>query len=127
MQLSLRARLTAWYSVLLVLTVVVFSAAVLWLHWRLLLEQFDEGLESISATASRVVEAELAEEDSLALAAAEMVSVVRPRGSSCRSSTGRDHPSRPRRMGCRCRRSCRLPGSGASRARLRRLTAGRGA
>ncbi len=79
MQLSLRARLTAWYSVLLVLTVVVFSAAVLWLHWRLLLEQFDEGLESISATASRVVEAELAEEDSLALAAAEMVSVVRPR------------------------------------------------
>ena len=53
MALSLRTRLTAWYSVLLVLTVAVFSAAVLWLHWRLLLEQFDEGLTSISATATR--------------------------------------------------------------------------
>ena len=44
MALSLRTRLTAWYSVLLVLTVAVFSIAVLWLHWRLLLEQFDESL-----------------------------------------------------------------------------------
>lgn len=78
MQLTLRTRLTAWYSVLLVLTVAVFSAAVLWLHWRLLLEQFDDGLESISATASRVVGAELAEEHDLKLAVTEMAAVVRP-------------------------------------------------
>ena len=78
MPLALRTRLTAWYSVLLVLTVAVFSTAVLWLHWRLLLEQFDDGLESISATANNVVEEELAELKDLGLAAAEMAAVVRP-------------------------------------------------
>ena len=80
MALSLRTRLTAWYSVLLVLTVAVFSAAVLWLHWRLLLEQFDEGLTSIGATAANVVEEELGELHDLGLAAAEMAAVVPPRG-----------------------------------------------
>jgi two-component system OmpR family sensor kinase len=78
MALSLRTRLTAWYSVLLVLTVAVFSAAVLWLHWRLLLEQFDEGLTSISATATNVVEEELGELHDLDRAAAEMAAVVHP-------------------------------------------------
>src|SRR5258705_3641118 len=78
MALSLRARLTAWYSVSLVLTVAVFSAAVLWLNWRLLLEQFDDGLASISLTASNVVEEELAELHDLSLAAADMAAVVRP-------------------------------------------------
>ena len=78
MQFSLRARLTAWYSVLLVLTVAVFSAAVLWLHWRLLIEQFDEGLRSISATANNIVEEELIELKELPLAAAEMAAVVHP-------------------------------------------------
>jgi two-component system OmpR family sensor kinase len=77
-QLSLRTRLTAWYSVLLVLTVAVFSTAVLWLHWRLLLEQFDDGLRSISATANNVVEEELVEVKDLSLAAREMAAVVRP-------------------------------------------------
>jgi heavy metal sensor kinase len=76
--LSLRTRLTAWYSVLLVLTVAVFSTAVLWLHWRLLIEQFDEGLKSISSTANNVVEEELAELKDLDLAAAEMAAVVHP-------------------------------------------------
>ncbi len=77
MQLSLRTRLTAWYSVLLVLTVAVFSAAVLWLHWRLLLDQFDDNLQSICATANRVVGAEVAEEHDLRVAVTEMASVVR--------------------------------------------------
>ena len=78
MALSLRTRLTLWYSVLLVLTVAVFSAAVLWLHWRLLLEQFDESLASISATAVNVVEEELGELHDLHLAAAETAAVVHP-------------------------------------------------
>src|SRR5260221_11504599 len=75
--LSLRTRLTAWYSVLLVLTVAVFSAAVLWLHWRLLIEQLDDGLRSISATANNLVEEELVEVKDLGLAATEMAAVVR--------------------------------------------------
>jgi HAMP domain-containing protein len=76
--LSLRTRLTAWYSVLLVLTVAVFSAAVLWLHWRLILEEFDEGLGSITSTAANVVEEELGEVHDLGHAATEMAAVVHP-------------------------------------------------
>jgi hypothetical protein len=77
-QLSLRTRLTAWYSVLLVLTVAVFSAAVLWLHWRLLLDQFDDGLRSISVTAGNVVDEELTQLKDLHLAATDMAGVVHP-------------------------------------------------
>jgi heavy metal sensor kinase len=76
---SLRTRLTAWYSLLLVLTIAVFSTLVLWLHWRLLIEQFDDGLQSICATASRVLAAEVAEENDLRLAARQMATEVRPR------------------------------------------------
>lgn len=78
MQLSLRTRLTAWYSVLLVLTVAVFSTAVLWLHWGLLLEQFDDSLRSISGTANNVIEEELADRKDLPAAAADMLAVVHP-------------------------------------------------
>jgi two-component system, OmpR family, sensor kinase len=76
--LSLRARLTAWYAVLLVLTIAVFSTAVLWLHWRLLVDQFDESLKSIGATAANVLEEELGELKDLGLAAGEMSAIVRP-------------------------------------------------
>lgn len=78
MALSLRTRLAAWYSVLLVLTLAVFSTAVLWLHWRLLVEQFDENLASITATADNVLEEELTELQDLQRAAQEMAAVVRP-------------------------------------------------
>jgi two-component system OmpR family sensor kinase len=75
--LSLRTRLTAWYSVLLLLTVAVFCAAVLWLQWRLTLEQFDEGLESMTATASNMFEEELGELHDPGAAAAEVAAIVR--------------------------------------------------
>jgi heavy metal sensor kinase len=78
MALSLRARLTAWYSVLLVLTFAVFSAALLWLHWRLLLQQVDEALASIAATADNVVAEEFSESKGLKFAANEMAAVVHP-------------------------------------------------
>lgn len=78
MQLSLRTRLTVWYAVLLVLTVALFSTAVLWLHWRLLLDQFDDGLKSVSTTASGLLGEELVELKSLPLAAREVAAVVRP-------------------------------------------------
>jgi heavy metal sensor kinase len=75
--LSLRARLTAWYSILLVLTVAVFSALVLFLHWRLLVHQFDESLESIAATADNVVKEEVGELKDLRLAALEMMELIK--------------------------------------------------
>ena len=95
MHLSLRTRLTAWYSVLLVLTVAVFSTAVLWLHWRLLLEQFDDGLKSISATANNVVEEELDHRKELSFAASEMAEVVRPADGSVEILDASGSPIRP--------------------------------
>jgi heavy metal sensor kinase len=75
--LSLRSRLTIWYSTLLLLAIVLFSATVLSLYWRLVLEQSDESLEALSAAAANVVVGELAEHLTLAEAAREMESVVR--------------------------------------------------
>ena len=80
MQVSLRARLTAWYSLLVVLTLAVFASAVLWLHWRLLLKQFDDGLQTIAATADNVFAEELEEVKIASQAAAEMAEVVRTEG-----------------------------------------------
>ena len=77
MQVSLRSRLTAWYALLLVLTMAVFCGAILWLHWQLSLRAFDDGLRSISATASNLVEEELGESRDLSRAASEMAEVVR--------------------------------------------------
>lgn len=76
MQVSLRARLTAWYSLLVVLTIAVFATAVLWLHWRLLLKQFDQGLQSTAATADNVFAEELEELKDRSRAAAEMTELV---------------------------------------------------
>ena len=77
MTLPLRTRLTLWYSALLLLAVVLFSATVLWLQWTLLVRQSDEALDTLSAAAVNVVEGELAESPDLQAAAQEMESVVR--------------------------------------------------
>jgi len=74
--LSLRARLTVWYSALLLLAIAAFTATVLWLHWELLLRQADESLEAFSIAAANVVTAELAEHATLEQAAHEMANVV---------------------------------------------------
>src|SRR5262245_49475497 len=77
MTLSLRARLTLWYSGLLLLGIALFSATVLWLHWRTLLHQQDETLEALTTMAANVVSDELSERVSLARAASEVDSLVR--------------------------------------------------
>ena len=77
MALSLRTRLTVWYSALLLLAVVVFSATVLWLYWRALIRESDESLAALSVTAVNVVSNELAEQATLAEASSEMAAVVR--------------------------------------------------
>ena len=78
MTLSLRARLTAWYSILLVATLAAFSAAVLLTHRRLVMAQFDQGLEATASTAANVVREEVGELGDLGRAADEMNEVVRP-------------------------------------------------
>ena len=76
MALSLRTRLTLWYSALLLLAVVLFSATVLWLQWHLMLRQADESLEAMAVAAANVVEAELAEHATLDQATREVLDVV---------------------------------------------------
>src|SRR6516165_1677073 len=77
MAISLRTRLTIWYSALLLVAVVFFSAMVLWLYWRALLRQSDESLSALSVTAVNVISNELAEQSTLAQASSEMAAVVR--------------------------------------------------
>ena len=76
MALSLRTRLTVWYSALLLLALALFTTTVLWVHWHLLLRQADESLEAFSIAALNVITAELAEQSSLEEAAHEMANVV---------------------------------------------------
>ena len=80
MALSLRSRLTLWYSGLLLLTVVLFGATVLSLYWRFAVKQTDESLEALRATATNVVMAELGEHLTLAEASREMEETVQHAG-----------------------------------------------
>src|SRR5947207_12642242 len=77
MPLALRTRLTLWYSALLLFGIALFSATILWLHWRLVLEQSDESLRQLSGVAANVVSEELNEGAALVRAAHEVESVVR--------------------------------------------------
>ena len=79
MTISLRTRLTLWYSALLLLALVLFTATVLWLHWHLMVRQADDSLRALAIAAVNVVDAELAEHATLDEAAREMVGVVRQR------------------------------------------------
>jgi heavy metal sensor kinase len=76
MSFSLRSRLTLWYSTLLLFGIVLFSATVLSLYWRLVLKQSDESLKALSITGVNVVSSELAEHATLDQAAREMESMV---------------------------------------------------
>src|SRR4051812_43194566 len=76
MAIPLRTRLTLWYSALLLLALVLFSATVLWLQWRLLVHQADEALDPLGGAAAHRVAAELEEGETLARAAGEMADVA---------------------------------------------------
>jgi len=76
MAISLRTRLTLWYSAWSLVALGLFTAMVLWLHWRLMLRQGDESLRALSTAAVNVVEEELAEHEDLEAAAREMARVV---------------------------------------------------
>ena len=77
MALSIRARLTLWYSALLLLALGSFIAVVLVVHWRLLVNQYDESLDALTMMAANVIDEEMEEHSSLALAAEDTEEVVR--------------------------------------------------
>jgi heavy metal sensor kinase len=71
MTMSLRARLTIWYTALLVAVLALFCAVILWLDWRSVLREEDDGLRTIGLAAIRAMANEFAENGRPASAAAE--------------------------------------------------------
>jgi two-component system OmpR family sensor kinase len=74
--LSLRARLTLWYTLALLLVLCLFGANVLWQQRRIGLRRVDRELEALTATLANVVQDELNENDDLATAATEATATV---------------------------------------------------
>ena len=69
--LSLRARLTLWYTVALVVVLLLFGIDVLLEQQRLGIRRADRELDSVHVTLANILRAELGEQDSPALAAKE--------------------------------------------------------
>jgi heavy metal sensor kinase len=59
--LSIRLRLTLWYSALMVVALTAFSLAIIWLHLLWGRAQFDSELASLGAETARVMQEELGE------------------------------------------------------------------
>ena len=74
--LSLRARLTIWYTLALLLVLSLFGANVLWQQRRIGIRRVDRELESLTATLANVVQDELNENDDIATAATEATATV---------------------------------------------------
>lgn len=69
--LSLRARLTVWYTVALLVVLCLFGADVLWQQGRLGLRRVDRALDGVVATLANVLRDELNENANVAAAAEE--------------------------------------------------------
>ena len=74
--LSLRARLTLWYTLALLVVLCLFGANVLWQQRRIGLRRVDRELEALTATLANVVQDELNENDDRATAATEATATV---------------------------------------------------
>jgi heavy metal sensor kinase len=87
---TLRSRLTLWYTALLVAALMVFSAAIVELHWRTLVQQEDDNLEAIGAAVARTMSNEF-EETRLVRAAATEAEELPPDGVFARILDGAGH------------------------------------
>ena len=65
MRISIRARLTLWFSAVMVVALTGFSVGIFWLHARWGQAQFDTELGSLAAALSRVMQEELQESGNL--------------------------------------------------------------
>jgi two-component system OmpR family sensor kinase len=74
--LSLRARLTLWYTLALLLVLLLFGANVLWQMRRIGIRRVDRELEALTATLGNVLQEEFNEQDDLATATAETTAQV---------------------------------------------------
>ena len=74
--LSLRARLTLWYTLALLVVLCLFGANVLWQQRRIGIRRVDRELEALTATLANVMQDELNEQDELVTAATEATATV---------------------------------------------------
>ncbi|HEV2986455.1 MAG TPA: hypothetical protein VGX46_18795, partial [Vicinamibacterales bacterium] len=75
-RLSLRAQLTVWYTLALLVVLGVFGADVLWQQGRVGLRRVDRELEAFTATLANVVRDELTETSDPVTAAQEARNTV---------------------------------------------------
>lgn len=75
-KLSLRSRLTLWYTLILVVVLGVFGAAVVWMQGRIVAGRIDRELAGIEETMRKIVVNELQEQESPAEAASEAAETV---------------------------------------------------
>ena len=76
-RLPLRARLTLWYTLALVVAVCLFGADVLWGQGRLGVRRLDRELDGVTGTAANIIRGELREHVSLPSAAEEASEALR--------------------------------------------------
>ena len=74
--MSLRVRLTLWYTLALVIVLALAAADVVWIQGRLGLRRVDRELDAVSVTIANVIRGELAENATLAEAAEEALGTV---------------------------------------------------
>jgi heavy metal sensor kinase len=101
MTLSLRTRLTVWYTALLAFALTAFCAAILWLDWRSLLREQDAGLHTVAQAALRAMANEFAESGLAAGAAKEAEDTLQPGGVMVRivDAAGHSVSGRPESWG----------------------------
>jgi heavy metal sensor kinase len=92
MAMPLGTRLPIWYSALLLVALGLFGATIVWLHWQLMLRQADESMEALGRAAVNVIDAELAEGNTLDEAAREMLNVARQRNYAVAVLDAAGHP-----------------------------------
>src|SRR6185436_1266441 len=73
MALSVRARLTLWYAIVVIVILAVSSAAMLTLQTRLALRRLDAELERLSATVLTILGNEIDERHEMVAAAADAI------------------------------------------------------
>jgi heavy metal sensor kinase len=78
--LSLRARLTLWYTLALLVVLSLFGADVLWQQRRIGLRRVDRDLDALASTVANVVREELRENDAPRIAAEEARATVAASG-----------------------------------------------
>src|ERR1700722_11651649 len=92
MNLSLRARLTLWYTLALVVVLCLFGADVLWVQSGIGARRVDRELDGLTNTLANVIRGELSEHETPASAAEEARNTVTAGGRAIAILDPQGHP-----------------------------------